>query len=91
MIQKYDAIIVGTGQSGPYFGEGNSVKKESALPLLKKARFGGSCINYGCTPTKALVANAKIIQSIRQAKIFGINIDQFQIDYKVIKAQKDLS
>jgi pyruvate/2-oxoglutarate dehydrogenase complex dihydrolipoamide dehydrogenase (E3) component len=88
MNQKYDAVIIGTGQSGPYLAK-NLCQKGYRVAIIEQARFGGSCINYGCTPTKTLVANAKIVQSIRQAKTFGVNIDHFQIDYKVIKARKD--
>src|SRR5579863_2100872 len=88
MIQKFDAIVIGTGQSGPYLAK-SLCENGYKVAIIEQARFGGSCINYGCTPTKTLVANAKIVHSIRQAKIFGINIDQFQIDYKVIKERKD--
>ena len=88
MIQKYDAIIIGTGQSGPYLAK-SLCQKGYNVAIIEQAHFGGTCINTGCTPTKTLVANAKIVHSVRQAKIFGINIDQFQIDYKVIKERKD--
>ena len=88
MIQKYDAVIIGTGQSGPYLAK-SLCQNGYRVAIIEQARFGGTCLNYGCTPTKTLVANAKIVHSIRQAKIFGINIDQFQIDYKVIKERKD--
>lgn len=88
MIQKFDAIVIGTGQSGPYLAK-SLCENGSKVAIIEQARFGGSCINYGCTPTKALVANAKIAHSVRQAKRFGINIDQFRIDYKVIKERKD--
>lgn len=88
MIQKYDAIVIGTGQAGPALAK-SLCQKGERVAIIEQAHFGGTCINYGCTPTKTLVANAKIIQSIRQAKTFGVNIDHFQIDYKVIKARKD--
>lgn len=89
MIQNYDAIVIGTGQSGPSLAK-SLCQKGNRVAVVEQGHFGGSCINYGCTPTKALVANAKIVQSIRQAKTFGVTIDQFQIDYKVIKARKDV-
>lgn len=88
MVQKFDAIVIGTGQSGSpiarrFAHEGKSVA------IIEQAHFGGSCVNYGCTPTKALVANAKIVHSVRISKTFGVNVDKFQIDYKAIKARKD--
>lgn len=87
-MQKFDAIVIGTGQSGPSLA-GRFCKKGYKVAIIEQGRFGGSCVNTGCTPTKALVANAKIAHSIRVAKEFGIDIDHFQIDYKVIKARKD--
>lgn len=88
MIKKFDAIVIGTGQAGPSLA--NSLcQKGYQVAIIEQAKFGGSCVNTGCTPTKALVANAKIAHSVRNAKAFGIKIDNFQIDYKAIKARKD--
>lgn len=88
MAKKFDAIVIGTGQSGPSLAK-SFCQKGYRVAIIEEGRFGGSCINTGCTPTKALVANAKIAHSVRQAKNYGINIDHFQIDFKAVKARKD--
>jgi pyruvate/2-oxoglutarate dehydrogenase complex dihydrolipoamide dehydrogenase (E3) component len=88
MVQKFDSIIIGAGQAGPSLAK-SLCQKGYKVAIIEQAHFGGTCVNTGCTPTKTLVANAKIIQSVRNGKAFGVNIDHFQIDYKTIKARKD--
>ncbi len=58
MARSYDAIVIGTGQAGPSLaaelaGAGQQVA------VVERHRFGGTCVNVGCTPTKALVASAR--------------------------------
>jgi pyruvate/2-oxoglutarate dehydrogenase complex dihydrolipoamide dehydrogenase (E3) component len=59
MNRKYDAIVIGAGQAGPFLaarfaGAGKSVA------IIERHLFGGTCINTGCTPTKTLIASARI-------------------------------
>jgi pyruvate/2-oxoglutarate dehydrogenase complex dihydrolipoamide dehydrogenase (E3) component len=59
-MKKYDAVVIGTGQSGPSLatrlaGAGWDVA------IVERDKFGGTCVNDGCIPTKALVASAKAI------------------------------
>ena len=84
----FDAIIIGTGQSGPYLAK-RFAKEGYKVAIIEEGNFGGSCVNSGCTPTKALIANAKIAHSVRIAKTFGVNVKGFEIDYKAIKRRKD--
>jgi pyruvate/2-oxoglutarate dehydrogenase complex dihydrolipoamide dehydrogenase (E3) component len=88
MSQKFDAIVIGTGQAGPFLAK-SLCQNGYKVAIIEQDHFGGSCINTGCTPTKALVANAKIVYSVRNSEAFGVDIDHFQIDYKAIKARKD--
>lgn len=58
MIGKFDAIIIGAGQAGPALavklaGSGQRVA------IIERRQPGGSCVNFGCTPTKAMVASAR--------------------------------
>ena len=51
---RYDAIVIGTGQAGPFLARrmaGHGLR----VAIIERGRFGGTCINTGCTPTKALV------------------------------------
>lgn len=58
-IEKNMPVIFGTGQSGPYLAK-RLCQRGYSVVVIEQVRFGGTCINYGSTPTKTLVANAKI-------------------------------
>ena len=62
-MKKYDVIWIGTGQA-----TGTVVPRLSnagkSVAIAEGGRFGGSCVNYGCTPTKTIVASARAAQSI---------------------------
>lgn len=79
---KFDAIIIGTGQAGPGLARRFS-KEGRSLAIIEENHFGGSCVNYGCTPTKTYVADAKMIHSAKKVK------GDFPIDFQKIKQRKD--
>ena len=54
-MQSFDAIVVGTGQSGPPLAA-RMAKEGLTVAVIERERFGGTCVNYGCIPTKTLVA-----------------------------------
>jgi pyruvate/2-oxoglutarate dehydrogenase complex dihydrolipoamide dehydrogenase (E3) component len=88
-MTQYDAIVIGTGQSGPSLakrlaGEGWTVA------IIERDKFGGTCVNTGCTPTKTLVASAGAAYIARRAADFGVVIDgTVRVDMKKVKARKD--
>ncbi len=72
-MQHYDAIVIGTGQSGP------SLAKRLAgagltVAIIERKLFGGTCVNTGCTPTKALVASAYAAHMAARAADFGVMV-----------------
>jgi len=87
--RKFDAIIIGTGQAGPALaarlsGEGMKVA------VVERRRFGGTCVNVGCTPTKTLVACARMAHMANRAADFGIDIGGgVSVDMARVKARKD--
>ena len=89
MLERYDAIVIGTGQAGPSLaaelaGAGQQVA------VVERHLFGGTCVNVGCTPTKALVARARAAYVARQAGNFGVVIDGgINVDMRRVKARKD--
>jgi len=89
MTKRFDAIIIGTGQSGPSM----AAKLSSAgrkVAVLERKRFGGTCVNNGCIPSKALIASARTAHVARQASNYGIEIDSpIRVDMKKVKARKD--
>ena len=58
MAQKYDAIVIGTGQSGPALAE-RLTQAGMKAAIIERQLFGGTCVNVGCIPTKTQVASAR--------------------------------
>ena len=89
MATRYDAIVIGTGQSGPSLaaalaGEGMKTA------IIERQRFGGTCVNTGCIPTKTLVASARAAYVARRGGDFGVVINgSIAVDMKQVKARKD--
>lgn len=67
--EKFDAIIIGTGQAGPSLANRLS-QAGMRIAIIERKQFGGTCVNTGCTPTKSLVANAKAAHIIRKGASF---------------------
>ncbi len=89
MIQKYDAIVIGTGQSGPSL-TGRLTKEGLRTAIIERERFGGTCVNTGCIPTKTLVASARAAYVARRGADFGVIINgPVAVDMKKVKARKD--
>ena len=89
VASSYDAIVIGTGQAGPSLaaelaGAGQQVA------VVERLRFGGTCVNVGCTPTKALVASARAAHVVHRAGDFGVVIDGgIKVDMRRVKTRKD--
>lgn len=89
MADRYDAIVIGTGQSGPSLAD-RLAEEGMKTAVLERERFGGTCVNVGCTPTKALVASARVAHMARRAAEFGVVLDgQVSVDMQRVKARKD--
>ena len=89
MAQKYDAIVIGTGQSGPAL-TGRLTQEGLKTAIIERERFGGTCVNTGCIPTKTLVASARAAYMARRGADFGVMIDgPIAVDMKKVKARKD--
>jgi pyruvate/2-oxoglutarate dehydrogenase complex dihydrolipoamide dehydrogenase (E3) component len=87
-MKQFDAIIIGTGQAGPslaarFAGAGKTVA------IIERHKFGGTCVNTGCVPTKTLVGSAYAIHLARRGAEFGFSIGDMSVDVKRIKARKD--
>ncbi len=89
MPKHYDAIVIGTGQAGPSLTARLS-KEGLKTAVIERDRFGGTCVNNGCTPTKAMVASARAAYMARRAADFGVTIDgSVSVDMKKVKQRKD--
>ena len=89
MTRRFDAIVIGTGQSGPAL----AVRLAGAgmqVAIVERKRFGGTCVNTGCMPTKTLVASAYAAHLARRGAEYGVVIDgPVRVDMKRVKARRD--
>ena len=86
---EYDAIVIGTGQAGPALAN-RLTESGMQVAVIERRRFGGTCVNTGCTPTKTLVASAYAAQSARRAAEYGVVIEgSARVDMRRVKARKD--
>lgn len=77
--RQFDAIVIGAGQGGDPLGRAfaQSGKKTA---IIERKYVGGTCVNYGCTPTKALYNAARVAYLARRAKDFGVNAGEVSVD-----------
>jgi pyruvate/2-oxoglutarate dehydrogenase complex dihydrolipoamide dehydrogenase (E3) component len=88
-MANYDAIIIGTGQSGPALAL-RLVAAGRKVAIIERKLFGGTCVNTGCTPTKTLVASAYAAHVVRRAADYGVRVEgAVKVDMKAVKARKD--
>ena len=89
MKKNFDAIVIGSGQSGPFL----AVRMAAAgqrVAIIERHRFGGTCVNTRCIPTKTLIASAYNAHMVRRAADFGVQVDgPVGVDMKRVKARKD--
>ncbi|HTN40849.1 MAG TPA: FAD-dependent oxidoreductase, partial [Asticcacaulis sp.] len=85
-MKTFDAIIIGAGQAGPSLAERLSQDGQSVCVVERKF-FGGTCVNTGCMPTKALVASAYAAQLARRGGDFGVVTGDITIDMKKVAAR----
>jgi pyruvate/2-oxoglutarate dehydrogenase complex dihydrolipoamide dehydrogenase (E3) component len=89
MKKSFDAIIIGSGQAGPFLAVRMAVAGKQ-VAIIERGRFGGTCVNTGCIPTKTLVASAYAMHMARRAAEFGIQVTgPINADMKRVKARKD--
>ena len=87
MIEQYDAIIIGSGQAAKPLADA-LVSAEFKVALIEKLHVGGSCVNYGCSPTKTMVSSARVAHMVRRAPEYGVNISEISVDMRTIRANK---
>ena len=83
----FDAIIIGTGQAGPALA-GRLTAAGRRVAITERGRFGGTCVNTGCTPTKSMVASAYVARLVSRAAGFGVMVDNsFRVDRSDVVAR----
>lgn len=85
-MHNYDAIIIGAGQAGPSLA-GALVAQGKRVALAEGHKIGGSCVNYGCIPTKTLIASAKVARQIQRSAEYGIQVGEVKVDFAAVMAR----
>jgi pyruvate/2-oxoglutarate dehydrogenase complex dihydrolipoamide dehydrogenase (E3) component len=89
MNPSFDAIVIGTGQAGPSLA-GRLTAAGMKVAVIERGRFGGTCVNTGCIPTKTMVASAYAAHMASRGAEFGVTIaGSVAVDMKQVKARKD--
>src|SRR5512142_568902 len=85
---RFDVILVGSGQAAVPLAERLSSAGRTVL-LAERSRLGGTCVNYGCTPTKTLVASARAAHVARSAGRLGVHVEGVRLDFGAVMARKN--
>jgi pyruvate/2-oxoglutarate dehydrogenase complex dihydrolipoamide dehydrogenase (E3) component len=87
-VKHFDAIIIGTGQAGPSLAARFSAAGKT-VAIIERGKFGGTCVNTGCIPTKTMVASAYAAHVARRGDEYGFTAGDVRVDMKRVKARKD--
>lgn len=88
MENSFDIIIIGGGPGG-YKTATYAASKGLTVLVVEKAEFGGTCLNCGCIPTKTYARNAEIIQTLKEADIYGLDELSFSFNFKTAYERKN--
>ena len=80
---KYDAIIIGSGQAGPPLAKALA-KDGQRVAVIEGDLLGGTCLNYGCLPTKALRTSATVAHTVRRAGEYGVQTSEVSVDFQQV-------
>lgn len=89
MSTRFDAVVIGMGQAGPSLAA-RLATHGMKVAVVERDKFGGTCVNNGCTPTKAMVASAYAVHIARRASEYGIVLAGTpSVNMEHVKARKD--
>lgn len=85
---KYDLIIIGAGPGG-YEMAAEAAQHGQQVAIVERDNLGGTCLNRGCIPTKALCRNAEVLNLLHDAEAFGVSVEGISVDYAKAVERKD--
>ena len=85
--ERYDAIVIGTGQGGGPLA-GRMADAGWKVAVIEREQVGGTCINRGCTPTKTMIASARVAYLARRGADYGVKTGAISIDLAVVRKRK---
>ena len=86
-MKTYDAIVIGSGQAGTPLAK-KLAKAGKKTALIEKRYVGGTCVNDGCTPTKTLIASARVAFMAKR-KDLGVEVSSYKVDFPAIMQRKE--
>lgn len=86
--KKFDVVILGGGPGG-YPAAIRAAQHGKSVALIEAKEMGGTCLNRGCIPSKALIAGAEFAEKIKHAAAFGIQVPSVSVDYSRLALHKD--
>jgi dihydrolipoyl dehydrogenase len=89
-VADYDLVLIGSGPGG-YVAAIHAARQGARVAILeqKATEWGGTCLNWGCIPTKALIQSAEVLKAVREAGQFGVRVGEPEIDWPAMQARKD--
>ncbi|MBI3983307.1 MAG: mercuric reductase [Gemmatimonadetes bacterium] len=87
-MKTFQAIVIGSGQAGDPLAR-ELADRGWTVALIEREHLGGSCINYGCTPTKTMLASAQIAHYARRAAEFGVRVGPVGLDLAAVVSRKN--
>lgn len=87
MAEEVDAIILGSGQAGNPLALAFA-KKSKRVVMIESKHVGGTCVNEGCTPTKTMIAGAKVAETVRSAGKFGVHTGDISVSMREVRDRK---
>src|SRR5215468_10504342 len=87
--EHYDAIVIGTSQGGRFLPV-DLAKAGQKVALVERDQLGGVCVNRGCTPTKTMVASARLAYQARRGAEYGVRVGPVSVDMAAVRERKRL-
>src|ERR1700733_11711120 len=87
MADQYDSIVIGTSQGGRFL-PAELARAGQKVALVERDQLGGVCVNTGCTPTKTLVASARLAYQARRGAEYGVRTGPVSVDLAAVRERK---
>src|SRR5207248_360575 len=84
----YDVVVIGSGPGG-YVAAIRAAQLGKRTAVVERGAVGGRCLNYACIPAKALLRSADLLDEIREAGDFGLDVAGVQVDYAAVQARRE--
>lgn len=86
--KQYDLVVLGGGTAG-YVAAIRASQLGKTVAIVERSLLGGTCLHKGCIPTKSLLKSAEVVHTIKNAKQFGIDVPEYNLNYERILERKD--